>query len=463
MEQQILWKPNPGPQTIALTASPTDFFEVGYGGRRGGGKTAGGIGWLLYDKDHPLLRALIIRKLSEDLRDWVDRAKRIYEPLGAVIKGNPPEIHWPSGAIFRTGHLKDANAYGKYVGHEYQRILIEELNLIPTLENYLKLISSCRSTIPDLRPQVMSNFNPSDEGFYWIREYFGIEGIPEKPIIQERKVLADNREYTMRRIFIPAGLKDNPYLDRDPQYHVFLDSLPDGLREAWRDGSWDDPVIKGAYYTQEIAQARREGRIKHVAHDPRLLVHTVWDLGMDDAMSIGFFQRTGSDIRIIDYYQNDSYGIDHYIAKLRELEKEKKYRYGYHFAPHDANKRELGTGNTLVQTAEALHLKFEVINLVPVSDGIQKVRLMFPRFLINETNCTQFLNGIRNYRHEWDPELLKYRDTALHNWASHPADMLRYTALIEEKMTNEEEIAAATHQIAETRRERSESAADIGL
>ena len=314
----VLWEPNPGPQSIALGCSPDEFYEIRYGGRRGGGKTAGGIGWLLYDKDHPLLRALIIRKQSEDLKDWIDRARRIYEPLGAVVKGNPPEVHWPSGAIFRTGHLKDQNAYGKYVGHEYQRMLIEELNLIPSEDSYLKLISSCRSTVPDLRPQVMSNFNPSDAGFQWIKQRFGLSGIPEEPII------TTDPQTGLKRIFVPAGLRDNPYLDRDPQYNAFLNGLPDGLREAWRDGSWDDPIVKGAYYTLEIAQARKEGRIKLVPYDPRLKVHTVWDIGVDDATSIGFFQRTAKDISIIDYYQNDSYGLDHYLAKLQELQNAKR-------------------------------------------------------------------------------------------------------------------------------------------
>jgi hypothetical protein len=161
---------------------------------------------------------------------------RIYEPLGAKITGNPATITWPSGAIFRLGHLNDANAYGNYVGHEYQRMLIEELNLIPTEANYLKLISSCRSTVPGLRPQVMSNFNPSDARFAWIKQRFGLLGTTKPP------VETTDSKTGLKRIFIPSDIKDNPYLDADPQYHAFLNSLPDGLREAWRDGSWGGPV-----------------------------------------------------------------------------------------------------------------------------------------------------------------------------------------------------------------------------
>jgi len=396
--------------------------------------TAGGIGWLLYDKDNPLLRALIIRRNSEDLKDWVDRAKRIYEPLGAKKVGTPPEFHWPLGAIFRTGHLKDANAYAKYVGHEYQRMLIEELNLIPAEENYLKLISSCRSTIPELPPQVMTNFNPSDIGFDWIKKRFRLEGIPDKPI-----ETIDGKT-GLKRIFIPSGLKDNPYLDKDPQYNAFLNGLPDGLREAWRDGSWDEPQIQGGVYTLELAQARTEQRLKLVPHDVNLRVHTVWDLGMDDAMSIGFFQRTAIDLRLINYYQNEGFGIDHYQAKLAEFRDLYKYNYKTHYAPFDINKRELGTGQTLKSTAEKIGLKFEVVPNVGVVDGINKTRLMWPRLYINEILCGQFLTAIKNYQKKWDEKLLKFSDEPIHNWTSHAADMLRYASLVEHRMTNDDSV-----------------------
>ena len=111
-------------------------------------------------------------------------------------------------------------------------MLIEELNLIPSEDNYLKVISSCRSSIPELKPQVFSNFNPSDAGFAWIKKRFNIKGIPTQPIFTK------DEKTGLMRVFIPARLSDNPYLNADPQYRAFLNGLPDGLREAWRDGSW---------------------------------------------------------------------------------------------------------------------------------------------------------------------------------------------------------------------------------
>jgi hypothetical protein len=429
------WKPNEGPQHDFLEAVASgEYYEILYGGSRGGGKTDGGIMSLLYNKDHPLFRALVIRRNADDLRDWTDRAERWYLGQGFNRGGTPPEFTQKKGAKIRTGHLKDENAYSKYQGHEYQNMLIEELTQIPREENYLKLIASCRSTVPELRPLIIANCNPDGPGFSWVRKRFNIQGVPNKPVITIDKVTG------LKRIFIPSRLADNPHLAKDTTYKAFLDGLPDGLREAWRDGSWEDPVIAGSYYSKEMDQARREGRIKLVPHDATLKVHTVWDLGIDDSMSIGFFQRISTEIRMINYYQNEGFGLDHYAAKLRELTLDKKYRYGTHFAPFDVSKREITSGFTVQQTAKTLGIDFERVPMIGVADGILKVRLMWPRLFIDEVNCEQAISAFRNYRKVWDEKLLKYKDEALHDWASHGADMLRYTALVETRMTNEDEV-----------------------
>lgn len=435
MLKSLEWRPNDGPQFAFLEAVASgEYDEVLYGGARGGGKTDAGIMSLLYDKEHPLYRALVIRRNADDLRDWTDRAERWYLGQDFTRGGTPPEFVHKGGAKIRTGHLKDDNAYSKYQGHEYHKQLIEELTQIPREENYLKLKSSCRSTIPELRPCTIANCNPDGPGFAWVRKRFNINGVPSQPVITTDPVTG------LKRIFIPSRLADNPHLAKDPTYKSFLDGLPDGLREAWRDGSWEDPIIQGAYYTSEINQARRENRIKLVPHDPTLKVHTIWDLGIDDSMSIGFVQRISTETRFIDYYQNEGFGLDHYAAKIRELGIEKKYRYGQHFAPFDIAKRELSTGQTLQQTAKTLGLNFERVPMVGVMDGINKVRLMWPRLYFNEPNCEQLISALRNYRKVWDEKLLKYKDEPLHDWASHGADMVRYLALIEQKLTNEDEV-----------------------
>lgn len=418
------WKPTEK-QTEALRRLE---FEILFGGSRGGGKTDTGMVWLLYDKDHPKYRALVIRKNADDLKDWIDRAGRMFRPTGAVIVGNPPEVRFPSGAIIRTGHLKDDSAYMKYQGHEYHKMVMEELTQIPSEKLYLQLIASCRSTVSEIKPQVFATTNPDGPGHKWVKARFVTVTKPGVPYLDP--VTGSGR------IFIPAKIEDNPHLmEKDPRYVRMLDGLPDGLKQAWRDGSWDELYVEGAYYKDEIVKARKEGRIKLVPHDPALLVHTVWDLGISDSMTIGFWQRISNEMRLVDYYEQTDVGFPHYIAML----KNKGYVYGKHFAPHDIEVRELSSGKSRKQIAKALGIEFTVIPNLPISDGINAFRMLWPRLWVNEPACQGFLDAVAQYRREWSDKEGQFKDTPLHDWTSHAADMGRYAALVENQMTNEQD------------------------
>ena len=238
MTNDVIWQPHEGPQTEALKRKE---FEVLYGGARGGGKTDAGMAWLLRWIGNPKYRALIIRKDVKDLSDWVDRARTMYAGTGANFAYRPAEIRFPSGAIFRTGHLNDANAYTSYQGHEYQKMLIEELTQIPEEESYLKLISSCRSTAEGLSPQVFATTNPGGAGHGWVKMRF-IDPVKYGTTYYDEKT-------GLSRIFIPAKVTDNPTLmEKDPGYLHMLDGLPPNLKKAWKDGSWD--IVSGQVFTE---------------------------------------------------------------------------------------------------------------------------------------------------------------------------------------------------------------------
>jgi hypothetical protein len=238
MSDDILWEAHPGPQTEALMWK---VFELLYGGARGGGKTDAGLAWLEHQTDHPLMRQLVIRKNADDLSDWIERARVMFTSMGATFTGKPAVIKWPSGAITRCGHLKDDNAYEKYQGHEYQRILIEELTQIPTEERYLKLLSSCRSTVKELKPRAFLTTNPGGAGHLWVKERFIDVAAPQ--------TLFKDPVTGRGRIFIPAKVEDNPtLLENDPNYVAFLEGLPENLRKAWREGDWN--IFAGQYFQE---------------------------------------------------------------------------------------------------------------------------------------------------------------------------------------------------------------------
>lgn len=69
-------------------------------------------------------------------------------------------------------------------------------------------------------------------------------------------------------------------------------------------------AIRGAYYTKQIALAEKEERITAVPWQPNFEVNTFWDLGVDDSMTIWFIQHIGKSHHVIDYYENNGFGLE---------------------------------------------------------------------------------------------------------------------------------------------------------
>jgi phage terminase large subunit len=237
-------KPNAGPQTFVLQL-PYTIREILYGGSRGGGKTFAGQMWLTEYFDNPSFSGLVVRLNALDLADWIQRAKRMYRGLGVTFVANPMVIRLPAGGIVQLGHLGDDNAYEKYQGQEFQKILIEELTQIPNEERYLKLISSCRSTHKDMPAQVFATTNPGGQGHSWVKARF-VEPVPPNQV-QTVKTSTGS----IKRIFVPSSIDDTPQLQNDKDYVAFLDDLKNSnemLYRAWRLGDWD--VFSGQVFSE---------------------------------------------------------------------------------------------------------------------------------------------------------------------------------------------------------------------
>lgn len=410
------WQPTPR-QVEALTRTE---FEVLFGGARSGGKSEAGLAWLLYDTDHKDYKALVLRRNATDMHDWVERARKFYTPLGAVFSGNT--ITFPSGAKITMGHLADEDAYQKYQGHEYHRILFEELTHIPTEKEYLMVLASCRSTVKELVPQIFATCNPDGPGFYWVRTRWNISGVPNVPIVS-----GDEKN---PRVFVPSKIDDNPYLSNSTNYRSFLDGLPDGLRQAWRDGSWADPIIQGAIYQKEMAQAKTEKRIGVFNVDTKLPVHTAWDLGSAQNMAVILFQKRSNNFYVVGEIAQVEEGVAGYWKLVQQWAIENNSRLGFHFFPHDSNTRERGTGKTVLDVAGEIGMRnYHKIPVSSVKTGIERVVLTFPRVFFNATKTEHLLSSLENYRYTYDQKLLVWRKEPVGDWASHMADAFRYMCL----------------------------------
>jgi hypothetical protein len=184
-------------------------------------------------------------------------------------------------------------------------------------------------------------------------------------------------------------------------------------------------AIIGAYYGREMEQAEAGGRIAANVYDPALAVHTAWDLGLSDHTAIWFFQQSGFDIRVVDYYAASGFGLDHYARVLQD----RGYTYGRHLWPHDGARGELGTGKTLRETAAGLGFAATIVKRLPVEDGVNAVRKILPRCWFDREKCAEGLKALRQYRRQWDDARKVFYERPLHDWCSHPADAFRTLAV----------------------------------
>jgi hypothetical protein len=180
--------------------------------------------------------------------------------------------------------------------------------------------------------------------------------------------------------------------------------------------------VEGAYYSKYIDNLRRKTQLSNVPWEPSFPVHTAWDIGVRDSTAIIFFQNIGTTIHIIDFYEKNKEGLEHYIKVLDS----KPYKYGKHIAPHDIAVREFGSGMTRLEKAKNLGIKFITAQNIPLMDGIEAVRSAFAKMYIDITNCSQLIKALENYRQEWDSKRKVYSANPLHDVHSHAADAMRY-------------------------------------
>lgn len=197
-------------------------------------------------------------------------------------------------------------------------------------------------------------------------------------------------------------------------------------------------ALRGAYYAPLLDIAEKEGRIALLPHAPDLPVHTAWDLGMDDATAIWFFQvEPSGNWRMLDYYEASGEGLAHYAHVLRqkalppgtqgkEGHNGRGFCYGLHLAPQDIRVRELGTGQSRLESAARLGIRFSLAPCLPLADGIDATRRALPRLWFDARHCAAGLKALRAYRRLWRPRQESFSSGPLHDWASHAADALRY-------------------------------------
>lgn len=200
--------------------------EVLYGGAAGGGKSVAQLMAALQYVDVPGYSAILFRKTYADLSlpgALIDMAKQWLMPFV-----DNHEVRWAekekrftfaSGATLNFGYLESDNDCYRYQGAEFQFIGMDECTHISP-SNYRYMFSRLRKPKTLQVPlRFRATCNPGGMyGEYYYQRFF-VEG-------------KENG-----RIFIGAGLQDNPYLDAE-QYKEALAELDPIEREQLLNGNW---------------------------------------------------------------------------------------------------------------------------------------------------------------------------------------------------------------------------------
>ncbi len=209
--------------------------EALYGGAAGGGKSEALLMGALQHVDHPAHRAILFRRTFPELMlpgSLMDRADAWLRGTDAAWNGQEYEWKFPSGATLGFGYLASEGDKHRYQSAQFTYIAFDELTTFRETQ-YVYLFSRLRREMGVEVPlRVRSGSNPGGPGHDWVRQRFLIESAPE-------------------RVFIPALLQDNPYLDRE-EYAASLALLDPITKAQLLAGDWEARV-KGSMFDRARA------------------------------------------------------------------------------------------------------------------------------------------------------------------------------------------------------------------
>jgi hypothetical protein len=186
-----------------------------------------------------------------------------------------------------------------------------------------------------------------------------------------------------------------------------------------------DAAVEGSYFGQILNELEEKKHMQEIPREELSRTFTAWDLGMGDSTSIWVAQLVGTEVRLLDYYENHGVGLDHYVKWIKDND----YLKAEHILPHDVRVRELGTGKSRMEMLEEAGLEVKIAPRMGLDDGIQAVRRLLPRCWFNVPKVQTGLNCLRNYRRDYDEKRKIFYERPLHDWSSHGSDSFRYLAL----------------------------------
>ena len=230
--QIVLGKPQPKQREMMLAHEKYVLF----GGARGGGKS-----WTVREKAKRLaikwagIKILIIRKTYVDLRDnhILPLRAELPDAIAPWKEADKSFVFINKSRIKCSYFANEADAL-QFQGQEYDVIFLEEATQFP--ESVFTVLKACLRGANNFPKRIYLTCNPDGIGFQWVKRLF-----------ISREYVEGEKAEDYR--FIQSLVTDNEILLKsNPDYLAQLDSLPPGMRERWRYGSWD--CADGQYFPE---------------------------------------------------------------------------------------------------------------------------------------------------------------------------------------------------------------------
>jgi hypothetical protein len=247
-----LWVPTLGPQAEAYFCMADELL---FGGEAGPGKTDLLIG--LAFTTHQ--QSLLMRRQYTDMGALIERALQVNGNRDGFNGSPPPKLKTANGKMIEFGAAAKLHDEEHWQGQPHDLLGIDEA--VQFLEQQVRfLMGWVRSVDQNQRCRVVLATNPpvTAEGQWIIPMYRPwLDSTHHKParpgelrwfisdkdgkdyeVDDDTPIERDGQTYhPISRTFIPGHLEDNPYLIRT-DYKKRLDSLPEPLRSAVRDGNF---------------------------------------------------------------------------------------------------------------------------------------------------------------------------------------------------------------------------------
>jgi hypothetical protein len=222
-----------------------------------------------------------------------------------------------------------------------------------------------------------------------------------------------------------SGLLPKEYVDEVKRQYMSDGKEAKYLQEYECD--FDVALVEGSVYHQALYAAQQEGRIREVAYNPMLKVHSAWDLGYSDCTSVWFFQKSPgkeNPVLVIDFFECRKMYLNELLAKVAELGYPKD---GYALLPHDADSHHLCAANTAYQTLSSHGYKCITLERTSnLYNGIEGVRQILKTARFDRGKCLKGIEHLKLYHTKVDRTSGEQVYTSVHDEHSHAADAFRY-------------------------------------